>query len=92
MHSHGSNSADRVSRRRKTEHVTVYLVCTIESQKCIHACQGKLRVDAAFYASLRFDDIEQFLEGALECENLLDVLILRDQQLPETKTFCKRQC
>ena len=78
MHSHGSNSADRVSRRRKTEHVTVYLVRTIESQKCIHACQGKLRVDAAFYASLRFDDIEQFLEGALEREKLLDILVLRN--------------
>ena len=32
-----------------------------------------------------------FLEGTLEHDELLDVLILCDQQLVETKTFCKCQ-
>lgn len=68
-----------------------YLVRTIESKKDIHACQGGLRVDATLYAPFRLDNVEQLFKGALECKKLLDVWILRDKQLPETKTFCKRQ-
>lgn len=68
-----------------------YLVRTVESEKGIHACQGRFRVDATLHPSLGLDDMEQFLESALEREELLDVWVLRDQQLPETKTFCKRQ-
>jgi hypothetical protein len=82
---------DRVSQTQKGRMITTYLVRTVESEKGIHTCQGRLRVDATFYASFGLDDVEQLLEGALERKKLLDVLILRDQQLPETKTFCKRQ-
>jgi len=71
--------------------VVAYLVRTIESKKGIHTCQGRFRIHTTFYASFGLDDVEQFLKGALEREELLDVLILCDQQLPETKTFCKRQ-
>ena len=89
--SRGSNSTDYVTRREKVEVITAYLVRTVESEKGIHASQGRLRVDATFYAPFGLDDVEQLLEGALEREKFLDVLILRNQQLPETKTFCKRQ-
>ena len=91
MCSRGSNSMDPVSRRREVGEIAAYLICTVESEEGIHACQGGLRVDATVYASFGLDDVEQLLKGALEREELLDVLILPDQQLPETKTFCKRQ-
>ena len=90
--SRGSSSADSVSGRRRLEEIKAYLVRTIESEKGIHTCQGRLRIRTTFYASFGLDDVEQLLEGALEREKLLDVLILRNQQLPETNTFCKRQC
>lgn len=90
--SRGSSSTDLISRCRKIDGIAAYLVRTIESEKGIHACQGRLRVDATFNASLGLDDVEQLLERTLERKKLLDVLIFCDQQLPETKTFYKRQC
>jgi len=86
-----SNSMGSVSGRRKVEKIIAYLIRTVESEKGIHACQCRLRIHATFYTPFGLDDVEQLLKGALEREKLLDVLILRDQQLPETKTFCKRQ-
>ena len=88
--SRGSNSADRVSRCGKIEEIAVYLVRTIESEKGIHTCQGRLGIDTTFYASFGLDNVEQPFKSTLEREKFLDVLILRDQQLPETKAFCKR--
>ena len=89
--SRGSNSTDSISKRRKVEKVVSHLIRTVESEKGIHARQCRLRIHTTFYTSFGLDDIKQLLKGALERKKLLDVLILRDQQLPETKTFCKRQ-
>lgn len=76
--SHGSNSTGSVSRSRDAEKIKACLVCTIESEKGIHACQGRLRIYTTFYSSFRLDDVEQLLESTLEREKFLDVLILRD--------------
>lgn len=81
-----------MSKRKQTTKVwPVYLIRAVESEQGIHTCQGRLRVDATFYPSFGLDNVEQLFKGALERKKLLDVLILRDQQLPETKAFCKRQ-
>ena len=89
--SRGSNSTESVSKRRKVEKIIAHLIRTVEPEKGVHARQCRLCIHTTFYTSFGLDDVEQLLKGALEREKLLDVLILRDQQLPETKTFCKRQ-
>ena len=52
-------------------------------------CVCSFRVYTTFYASTRLNYVSLFLEGTPECEELLGVLILHNQQLLETKTFCK---
>ena len=76
--SRGSNSTESLRKHGNTEKVTAHLVRTVESEKGIHACQGRLRVYTTFYASFGLDYVEKFLEGTLEREELLDILILRD--------------
>ena len=40
------------------EKITTHLVRAVESEKGIHACQGRFRIYTTFYASFGFDYVE----------------------------------
>ena len=48
------------------ERVTTHPICTVELEKGIHVGVGSALT--TFHPSLGLDYVEQFLEGALECE------------------------
>jgi len=60
---------------------STHLVGTVESQKPIDASESFLSHDTAINASLLCHDIEEFLEGALESQDFLDIGALRDEAL-----------
>ena len=63
--SHGSNSMEQIRGHEDVEKITANLVRTVESERGIHACQGRFHIYTAFYASFGFDYVEWFPESTL---------------------------
>lgn len=64
------------------------LIRDVETEEAIDACEAVLNYNSAIDAILLSNNREEFVEGALKGEKLLQIGALIDQRLDECQSLC----